>query len=206
MGAVQDIAADSLRRVIDRAFDDPAFSWVERPHPLAFLQRWWMRAVDWLGQLREAQPDLFELLIWVLVALLVAIVAHAAWVVWRTVHGAVAAPDSELAPTAAPRRDARSLWLQAERAAAEGRFRDALGFAFDALVLEFDDRGVVRYHPAKTPAEYAREARLDPPDVVRLGRLVTALYRVDFAGDPVDAETYIGWRDEARRRWHAPAH
>ncbi len=199
------IPADSLRRVLEQVFEDPAYAWVERPHPLAFLRRWWMMATDWLSQVREAQPGLFELIIWVMVLLLLAIIGHAAWVVWRTVRGAAPLPDSGAIPVAAPRREARGLWIAAERAASLGQFREALGLAFDALVLEFDDRGLVRYHPAKTPAEYASEARLASLDAVRLRALVAALYRVDFAGEPCDSLTYIQWRDQARQRWHAAA-
>ncbi len=200
------VAADSLRRILDRVFEDPAFQWVERPNPLAFLGRWWSMATDWLSQVRESQPQLFEVIVWILILALLAIVLHAAWVVWRTVRGAVGAPDAGPVAAAAPRREPRTLWLAAERAAASGHFREALGLAFDALVLEFDDRGLVRYHPAKTPAEYAREARLSGTDAARLHRLVLALYRVDFAGEPCDAPTYLSWRDEARQQWHAAAH
>lgn len=200
------VASDSLRRVLDRVFEDAAFHWVERPNPLAFLERWWSWATSWLTQVRETQPQLFEVIVWVLVLALLAIVLHAALVVWRTVRGGVGAPDAGPVAAALPRRESRALWLAAERAATAGQFRGALGLAFDALVLEFDDRGVVRYHPAKTPAEYAREARLSGADTARLHRLVMALYRVDFAGEPCDGPTYVNWRDEARQQWHAAAH
>lgn len=159
-----------------------------------------------LDRLREEAPVAYEALLWGLALLLVAILAHAGWVFWRTVRAHRALPSLPGAP-AAPRRSAADCWRRAEALAGEGRFADALRWAFDALVLELDGRDLLRYHPAKTPAEYLREARVPPDDASRLSALVGTLYRVHFAGAPLDAAGFAAWRDDARRPWgDAPAH
>jgi hypothetical protein len=82
---------------------------------------------------------------------------------------------------------------------------DALQHVFLALALVLDGRGIVRFHPSKTPGEYASEARLPPTERTRLRTLVRELYAGAFGGAPVGAEDYRRWR-AALMEWHAPAH
>ncbi len=197
--------ADSLRAVLDTVFARPAYDWAERPDPFAWVARWWERLLDWLVRTRATNPAAYQALLWLLGAALVAILLHFLWLTWRTVRG-TAAGEARAAGQAAARRDAGALWALAEGLAAEGRYAAALVPAFDALVLDLGERGAVRFHPATTPAEYVRAARLPATERAQLRELVATLYRVTFAGDSFDAEGWRRWRTAARREWDATAH
>ena len=83
-----------------------------------------------------------------------------AWLVWLTVRGAARA-ERAVAPAGRRRAPRRRLVLPCgRRAAAEGRLAEALQLAFVALALTLEGQGSLQYHPSKTPAECAREARL----------------------------------------------
>lgn len=193
----------ALRAALDSVFAGPAYRWVERPDPIRLLREWIARLVEWLAALREGSPIWYRALVVLLVALLVAILAHAAWVFWITVRGATRAEDSVQPADAPARRDPGMLWNEAERAARAGRAADALGLGFLALSLELDAAGSVTFTPGKTPAEYAREARLVPADRGRLADLVRALYRHVYGAEPCSADECARWLAKARGEWHA---
>jgi len=198
----QNSGADSLRSILDSVFSAPDYRWVERPHPFAFLLRGWQWLMDWLAREQGRHPDLFWLLFWLLIAVLVAILVHGVWVMARTIRAAGAPPSA-----AAPAPEARGApWYRREaaRLARLGRFPEAMQAEFLAVVLELDRRGIVRFHPSKTPAEYAREARLDEPAREGLRGLVRSLYGYAFAGQPCDREAFEVWQASAEQ--YAGAH
>jgi hypothetical protein len=94
---------------------------------------------------------------------------------------------------------------EADRAARDGRYAEALRLGFLTLALELDADGSVTYSPGKTPADYAREARLAPADRGRLGDLVRTLYRHVYGAVPCGLDECERWLADARRDWHAPA-
>ena len=198
------VQADSLRTVLDSVFAAPAYRWVERPRPLRLLGEWWQALRGWLAAFEAGNPDLFRIFVMALVAVLAGIVLHAIWVTIRTVRSA-SRTDAIFPQTPTQRRDLAWYRAAADRAAAEGRYAAALQFAFVALVLTLDAQGIVRFHPAKTPGEYANEAVLAAEDRARLRALVTALYRHAFGGEPCGPDDYRRWCDAAAT-WHAPAH
>ena len=51
-----------------------------------------------------------------------------------------------------------------------------------------EKRKALTFDPAKTPREYAAEARLNDEGLSVLNRLVATLYRHLFGGDPCTAE------------------
>ena len=134
-----------------------------------------------------------------------AIFAHAAWLVWQTVRGAARAERAAALPVAGERHDAGWYSRAADAAAAEGRLADALQLAFVALALTLEGEGLLQYHPSKTPAECAREARLARPDHDRLRDLVRSLYDYAFSGRTLGPEDYRRWREHGAGPWHAPA-
>jgi hypothetical protein len=168
-------------------------------------REWWERVGDWLRGLRADNPLVFRLLVLGILLGLVLILAHAAWLVWRTVRGArsldEAGPD---VPPTEP-RDADWYARAADRAAADGRLAEALQLAFVALALGLEREGLLQYHASKTPAECARDARLAPADRERLRGLVRSLYLHVFGGRPVEPEDYRRWRAAGAEPWHAPA-
>ena len=188
------ISQDSLRLVLDSVFASPAYRWVERPDPFAAIRRWLGEFEHWLGTLRETHPIGFRLFVAGLVVVLIATLVHALWVLVRTVR-----PTGEgtLLPQDASRRRDRAWYLgEADRLASESRFVEAMQADFLALVLALDSAEVVRFHPAKTPREYAMEARLPAEARAGLGELVRALYGYAFARWPCGPQEFAAWRSQ----------
>jgi hypothetical protein len=201
----QDPDPRAFRETLDSVFAGPAYRWGEVPAPLRLLRQWWDRLGDWLVGLRADNPFAYRLLVVGLLLALLLVLAHAGWVVWRT--ALAANRHDQRLPRRDPiePRDAGWYSRAADRAAAEGRMAEALQLAFAGLVLTLHDQGAVQYHASKTPAEYAREARLAEGDRDRLRALVRALYAHVFGGRPLGPDEYRRWRDAGAPPWHAPA-
>ena len=197
--------ADSLRAILDTVFAAPAYDWVEVEHPFGWIERAWFGLVDFLERLRASDPLIFRIGLAVLVLVLLAVLAHATWVMLRTMRHAVASDVRASSERPADRRDAAWFDREADRLAAAGHYAAALQPAFTALALRLEEQGAVRFDPARTPREYAREARLQPADRRRLQELVSSLYRHVFGGEPVDPDEYRRWRASAAGAWHGAA-
>jgi Domain of unknown function (DUF4129) len=196
------IPADSLRAVLDSVFRSRAYVWSDEPRGALLLREWWLRLRDWLDALRSGHPTLFLALIVALILVLAVILVHGLVVMILTVRGAAAREGA--APTAlAARRGAGWYFREADALAERGRYADAMQAAFVGLALELDERGVLRFHPSKTPGEYVREARLAPGDQAALGSLVSVLYSVVFGGAAFGAADYNRWRAAGAAEWHA---
>lgn len=198
------IPGDSLRAVLDSVFAAPAYRWQERPDPWRWLREWAERLTDWLIALRSEHPGGFKLVIAAAGVLFAAVLAHAGFILWQTVRRAaaaeVAAPGAE-----ADTRDADWHFRQADEAARGGLYREALRLVFAGVVLRLDALGTLERMAGKTPAEYAREARLAGDDRERLRDLVGALYRHVYGGVPCGPDDYARWRSAARGAWHEAA-
>jgi len=206
IAAPGDPTSAALRAVLDRVFAAPAYRWAEEPPLLRMLREGWHQLTSWLEGLRGGNPAAFRLFVFALLILLVLVLAHGAWVVWRTVRGAAAADEAEPALAEREVRDAAWFFRAADRAAVEGRTAQAFQLAFVGLALTLDGQGLLRYHTSKTPAECVREARLAGEDHERLRALVRALYAHVFGGRPFGPDDYRRWREDIARPWHAPAH
>ena len=143
------------------------------------------QALEWLEHLRLVFPIHYYILLGVLTLLLIVILVHLVSVVRRSLRP-VAGPGAP-AVVLGPVRDAAWHLAEALRLSAAGRFAEALAHRFLAAVLDLDARRVLQFHPSKTPAEYAREARLDEIGRSELAELVASLYRHLFGGAPCDA-------------------
>jgi hypothetical protein len=197
--------AERLRAALDTVFAGRSYRWAREPALTRLAREWWERLGDWLRGLRADNPLVFRLLVLALLLALVLILAHAAWLVWRTVRNARGLEEAGPDGVAMEPRDAEWYRRAADRAAAEGRLAEALQLAFVALALGLERQGLLQYHGSKTPAECARDARLAPADRERLRGLVGALYLHVFGGRPVGPEDYRRWRDAGAEPWHAPA-
>jgi len=196
----------ALRAALDSAFAAPDYRWVDAPAAGRLLQRWWQRLGDWLVTLRADNPAAFRLLALGLLLALIVILAHAAYVVWRTIRGA-SGPSPDLPHGSRPeRRDAAWYGRRADAAAAAGRAAEAIQLAFVGLALTLDASGLLQYQASKTPGECAREARVIEQDRERLRELVAALYGYAFGGRPCGLDDYHRWREASGLPWHAPAH
>lgn len=198
--------ADSLRAILDSVFSAPEYRWVERPNPLAFLSRWWRLLGDWLVRIQDQHPDFFWVLFWALVAVLALILVHAGWVMVQTIRSAASPPSAGVTGTATEIRGAAWYRREALRLAGKGKYPEAMQADFLALVLELDARGVLHFHPSKTPSEYTGEAKLggDPRETFRA--LVRTLYGYAFARVPCGPDEFADWRRRTSAEQYAPAH
>jgi hypothetical protein len=192
--------------VLDTVFAGPAYAWAEEGRPLESLGTWWQRFGEWLSATWETHPTLFQGLTFLLSAVLVGILVHAAYVFVQTLRAASRRDGAVVVrPATAFWRDAASYLRAADQAAAAGRFREALSLAFEALVLRLDEAGSVRWGPGKTARDYAHEARLEPAERERLGGLVGILYRCVYGGAPCGPDEYRVVRGLAEDEWRAAA-
>ena len=197
---------DSLRAILDSVFATPAYRWETREDPFGMLRRLWGATGDAMDRLRAQNPDAVRLLTWLLVAILVLIVTHAAWVAWRTIRGG---SRGELATVASPAivpRDAAWYANEAARLSGAGQFAAAMQADFLRLVLELDARRVLHFHPSRTPSEYARDPALTEDGRTALRILVREMYAHAFARVPLDRAQYEAWRACAVAERYAPAH
>jgi hypothetical protein len=197
---------DSLRAVLDSVFAGPEFQWVARPNPLAFLTRWWRLLADWLGRVQEGHPEVFRLLFWALVVVLVLILVHASWVMIQTFRAAASPPSTDTGVT--PHEVHGPAWYRREaaRLAREGRYPEAMQADFLALVLELDARRLLRFHPSKTPNEYSYEAALAAESREAFRALVRSLYGYAFARQPCGPAEFATWRTLTAVERYAAAH
>ncbi|HEV8304129.1 MAG TPA: hypothetical protein VGQ25_04160 [Gemmatimonadales bacterium] len=200
------MAPDSLRRALGDVFSRPEYKWVERRHPLVWLTTLWERVLNWLDGLSDRSPTGFKLLLLALMLVLVLILVHVGWVVWRIVRPPARTGRAATGGAAAV-ADAPSHLARAEELARAGRYAEALGHRFLAVVLELEGVDALRFHASKTPAEYVGEARLDDAGRATFAGLVTRLYRHLFGAVPCDETEYraFGATAEELRRHVVPA-
>jgi hypothetical protein len=185
------VTADSVRTVLDSVLAQPAYAWRERRNPLGFLGEWMDALRAWMADLQADHPVAFLMLFLALTAVLIAILTHFGYLVWRALRARPQPPGSRIAAAGVARDEAWHL-AAFQRLLAEGRFAEAMGERFAALVLALGRRAALRPDQSKTPAEYAAEARLDPAGRSALIQLVEDLYLRLFGGEPCTA-------DDARR-------
>jgi len=199
-------AADSLRAVLDSVFTGRDYHWVVQPQSMSVLRRWLNGLQAWLAGLRDAHPVGFGVFEAALIVIVLAIFVHAGWVLVRAVRPGGPGSGGALPSASTARRDQAWYRREADRLAAEGRFVEAVQADFLALVLALDAARLLRFHPSKTPAEYAAEARLERGAQVEFGELVQSLYGYAFARRPCGADEFMSWRSRAIPERYAAAH
>ncbi len=189
---LQSPPADSLRAVLRRIYAAPEYDWEVPRDPLGFLRELYEAQLEWLQQFQESHPVAYLIFLAVVTGLLLAILAHFSYLVWRALRPR-ALPQEELAQAAARPRDAAWHLDEARRLVREGHFAAALAHRFMALLLELESHKALAFHPSKTPAEYVGEAGLDDDARSKLTGLVATLYRHLFGGAPCtldDVQTF----------------
>lgn len=196
---------DSLRAVLDSVFAAPQYRWAEQQRSwYGFLTDWLEALNRWLLALRDTHPLGFRLFLAALVVILVAILVHAGWVLARTLRPGDSTADTPGPP--APRRDQAWYRREADQLAAHGRYVEAVQADFLALVLALDEDQLLRFHPGKTPGEYARESRLGPRAREEFRELVRFLYGYAFARWPCGAGEFESWRTRTAPERYARAY
>jgi hypothetical protein len=184
------IPADSVRRAVEVVFARPAYQWVPMARPLHWFRSLWTRFVDWLNRLDSQHPVVYQVLFWGAVLLLFALLAHLAFSAWRIYRSTVAPPGGAAPRVASVTGGPDRQLARAEALAGEGRYTEALAHRFLALLLQLDGLHALSFHPAKTPAEYVREARLEEDGRASFAALVSQLYGHVFGAAPCDAQGY----------------
>ena len=189
----QAASADSIQHAVKEVFSAREYDWRFRARTSMWSKIWslFLQLLDWLDRLHDTHPVGYWALIAFLALMLSVILVHFIYVLWRSLRAS--APSHAPTATAAAPRDARWHLAEARRLAAAGQFAEALGHRYLAMVMELDRRGVVKFHPSKTPAEYLREARLDIAAQGDLTALVWALYRHLFGGVPLNTDDWTAF-------------
>lgn len=178
-------------------FARPEFQWIERRRALAWLTSLWYNLIDWLDRLSERHPVGYMIGLLVVIVLVAVLLTHIGYVVWRIVRPAARSGKGQAA-SGGLIVDAAAHLARAAELARAGRFVEALGHRFLAVVLELEQLKAVRFHSSKTPAEYVAEARLDDAGRASLASLVARLYRHLFGAVPCDEAEYRAFGDAAQ--------
>ena len=187
----QGVPPDSLRAALREVFARPEYRWNERPDPWGWILAVWYRLLDWLDAVQRGHPAGFKVLLALSALVLVGLLAHMGYVVWRITRPTARTPAGGAGGIGGPvLADARAQRVRAEELARAGRYAEALAHRFVALVLDLERRRALAFHPSKTPAEYVGEARLDAAGRASLAELVARLYRHLFGGVTCDAGGY----------------
>ncbi|HUI83397.1 MAG TPA: DUF4129 domain-containing protein [Candidatus Binatia bacterium] len=192
--AMQSAALDATaeRRKLDEVLSRQEFhnlageSWYDRLKSAA--QRWLARLLERI-LLSSAFPVVSRVVIWVLLAL--AIVVAVFWVVRNYRQGSVYT-NLIGSPEPLSARPWRDWQAEAQTAAQQGRWRDAVHLLYWAAISFLEGQGLWRPDAARTPREYLRllandEARRDP-----LQRLTRSFERVWYGSDQASADTFAG--------------
>jgi hypothetical protein len=162
---------------------------VERRRALQWLISLWDRLMNWIDGFADRNPVGFTLLLVVLTIALVLLFVHMGYIMWRIVRPS-ARTGAASTGGAVVVVDARSHLARAEELARAGRYAEALGHRFLAVVLELERAEALRFHVSKTPAEYVGEVRLDESGRASFAALVARLYRHLFGAVPCDEAEY----------------
>jgi hypothetical protein len=189
---------DTLRAVLHDVFARGEYRWETHTDVLAWLRDHFFRLMSWMEGLERSHPVSYYALLVAMGIVLLAILAHFAYVMSRAFRTTLPETADGGGRPAAARRDGTWYEAEARRLSAEGRYAEALAHRFVALIMDLDRRQALRFHAAKTPAEYAAEARLDESSRGRLRTLVLMLYHHLFAAVPCTVNDWAAFDREAR--------
>jgi len=186
-----------VRRAVAEVFARPTYRWATGRSPIEWLWVQIGRFLDWLGRAESSHPAAFQALLVVMIVVLLAVLVHMGYVVWRITRPTTQTAGRVAGTPGLRVEDARAHRERAEQLAREGRYAEALAHRFIAMLLDLDRDEALKFHPSKTPAEYVGEARLDATGRATLGELVARLYGHLFGATPCDEQTYRAFATQA---------
>jgi hypothetical protein len=168
--------SEAIRDALEQIFRAPEYQWDRRRSVLDVVSGWLRSVTDLLQRLSVDHPIGYYVLLGLLTAVLLAIIGHFGYVLWQVIK-----PQPEPAQRTAHKGSVRRApgWYlqQAHEAMLAGRYAEALGYRFRSLLLTLDRHRMLSFHPAKTPAEYVDEMKLDSDERNAFVTLVGTLYR-----------------------------
>lgn len=212
----QRLAGPDPARAVEEVFQDPAFWWKRiepREVSLSWPEKVFRAIIRFLGWLIEAFWDLLASLFRNLFGVFTGDWSVGNSIVWLAVLAILAWSLWKLAPIVArwlasggraadPRQmvdwqtlaEADVLSEQAARALRAGQYAEAIRFALLALIASLQQRGLLRFDPARTNREYQSELRHVPELAAPFGQLALIYERVWYGrlpARPDDAERAI---------------
>ena len=187
-----------MRRVVGAVFAQRDYQWVARREPLRWIKQLWFRLLDWIDGFSHTHPIGYNALLIVLTIALLFLLAHIGYVIWRVTRHASHPTRAEGSGGGVVHDAARHL-ARADELARAGRYIEALGHRFLAVVLELDQVGALKFHASKTPAEYLWEVRLDEMGRASFSALVAELYRHLFGAVPCAEAEYTAFGEAAQQ-------
>ncbi len=161
----------------------------------SWYDRWKRAAQHWLAEMfrrmvgSSSFPVVSRIIVWVLLAAAVFVAAF--WIIriYRRENIYTALAGSPQIPLIRPWRDWQA---QAQSAAEQGRWRDAVHFSYWAGITFLEAQGLWRPDPSRTPREYLR--LLPPGNQHRdpLRQLTRSFELVWYGTDAATAETFAG--------------
>jgi hypothetical protein len=187
---------DSIRAVLDQVFAAGDFRWEEPPEVTNWLVSRFHELMRWLQDLEASYPVSYWIVMGVASVLLVVILIHFSYLIAKALRFR---PEThaQAQTLLADVWDEQAHLREARRLSEAGKFAEALGHRFTALILRLDRRHALHFHPAKTPAEYVREARVDDSGRSLLNTLVTDLYKHIFGGSPCTSTQWLRFDQSA---------
>ena len=129
--------------MVGQVFSRPEFQWLERRRLVSWLARQWHNLVEWINHLADRYPVGFNVGLAIVVVLLIVLLVHVAYVMWRIVRPAARTGAGQTAAGAGIIMDAAAHLARADALARAGRYAEALGHRFLAVVLERGEPGIV---------------------------------------------------------------
>jgi hypothetical protein len=167
---------------------------------LHLLSELWEAVRYWFGTLlRGWLPESWHpAFSWLLLGLVVAVAVWAMVALVSSFGARTPRARTPASPGMLLQRGDAADWEGAARAAAaDGRFRDAALALYHAALLRLDERGLIRFHPARTPGDYRRELPATVAEKRPFDAFVRRLLPVAFGAREPDRASYDSLRSAA---------
>ncbi len=199
MFAGQGRSAVDWEAAVREVFAASKYDWTDRTQPnilIRMIRDAARSGWQWLvGQLGPSAPAIIEVIKYLSMAIGVGLLLWGIWDLVRRLRGVGTTTVSRGGREQL--RDATWYRRQAQALAEGGDYSDAVHSQFMALAMDLDDLRLLRFHPSKTPAEYATELSDGGHEAGSFRSLVRLLYGYCYAGRPCGREEFEAWRREA---------
>jgi hypothetical protein len=199
-------SAGAVERALAEVYARPEFA----PREDTLVGRWLSALWQWL---EDALNTLFQTfgvegkvgaaITWGVVGVgVVSALILAAWLFRGALRAWLRRGVARRAPRSRPgveERPGAERWEgEAGRAAAEGRWRDALLALYPALLLRLEVRGALRYDRSKTPGDYRRELARHADAGGAFDAFLLQYEPVAYGAHPLDGAGYLRALEQAR--------